>query len=198
MLKFSRKRQQRSKQNANTDVTCEWTFICRQDPLAGGMAAEQAAMLERPMTPPVKTVMTQTDYRDSEAQTDPYTPEYVVRPGSQPELLTLATLSYGTWILPSSRSSLKSWQISVYFVLAVFTPCKSESDFPFKMGFRVQREWNRKVVFTPNEGKSYFILRPIHSERKRKFSLMFVVYSLIFSACRLIFFTFAPTFAWCE
>lgn len=39
--------------------------------------------------------MTQTDYRDSEAQTDPYTPEYVVRPGSAPELLTLATLSHG-------------------------------------------------------------------------------------------------------
>ena len=96
MSKFSRTGEQRSKQNANTAVTCEWTFICRQDPLAGGMAAEQAAMLERPMTPPVKTVMTQTDYRDSEAQTDPYTPEYVVRPGSQPELLTLATLSYGT------------------------------------------------------------------------------------------------------
>lgn len=39
--------------------------------------------------------MVQTDYRDSETQTDPYTPEYVIRPGSQPELLTLATLSYG-------------------------------------------------------------------------------------------------------
>ena len=36
----------------------------------------------------------QTDYRESEAQTDPYSPEYVVRPGSQPELLTLATLAY--------------------------------------------------------------------------------------------------------
>ena len=39
----------------------------------------------------------QTDYRDSETQTDPYTPEYVVGPGSQPELLTLATLAYGKW-----------------------------------------------------------------------------------------------------
>ena len=39
--------------------------------------------------------MTQTDYREQEAQTEPYTPEYVVRPGSQPELLTLATLSWG-------------------------------------------------------------------------------------------------------
>jgi hypothetical protein len=37
----------------------------------------------------------QTDYRDSETQTDPYSPGYLVRPGSQPELLTLASLCYG-------------------------------------------------------------------------------------------------------
>ena len=37
----------------------------------------------------------QTDYRDSETQTEPYSPEYVVRPGSQPELLTLASLTFG-------------------------------------------------------------------------------------------------------
>lgn len=62
----------------------------RQDPLAA-----QDLRVERAPTPLTKTIMTQTDYRDSEAQTDPYTPEYVVRPGSAPELLTLATLSYG-------------------------------------------------------------------------------------------------------
>lgn len=62
----------------------------RMDPLA---APEMEA--ERPPTPATRTVEVQTDYRDSETQTDPYTPEYVVRPGSQPELLTLATLSYG-------------------------------------------------------------------------------------------------------
>lgn len=55
----------------------------------------QEVLQERSPTPATRTVMVQTDYRDSEAQTDPYTPEYVVRPGSQPELLTLATLSYG-------------------------------------------------------------------------------------------------------
>ena len=38
-------------------------------------------------------------YRDGEAQTDPFTPEYVIRPGSAPELLTLATLSYGQSIV---------------------------------------------------------------------------------------------------
>ncbi|CAK8694852.1 unnamed protein product [Clavelina lepadiformis] len=52
-------------------------------------------MSQRPPTPPTRTVEIQTDYRDSEAQTDPFTPEYVVRPGSAPELLTLATLTHG-------------------------------------------------------------------------------------------------------
>uniref|UniRef100_A0A8C7FN77 Cilia- and flagella-associated protein 91 n=1 Tax=Oncorhynchus kisutch TaxID=8019 RepID=A0A8C7FN77_ONCKI len=47
-------------------------------------------------TPFQRTMGVQTDYRDSEAQTDPYTPEYVVRPGTaRPELLTLATLTWG-------------------------------------------------------------------------------------------------------
>uniref|UniRef100_A0A673XN22 Cilia- and flagella-associated protein 91 n=1 Tax=Salmo trutta TaxID=8032 RepID=A0A673XN22_SALTR len=47
-------------------------------------------------TPFQRTMGVQTDYRDSEAQTDPYTPEYVVRPGTTPpELLTLATLTWG-------------------------------------------------------------------------------------------------------
>lgn len=53
--------------------------------------------VERAPTPATRTVEVQTDYRDSEAQTDPYTPEYVVRPGSQPELLTLSSLLYGEW-----------------------------------------------------------------------------------------------------
>lgn len=62
------------------------------------MAASDAEQ-DRPPTPATRTVEVQTDYRDSETQTDPYTPEYVVRPGSQPELLTLATLSYGKYTI---------------------------------------------------------------------------------------------------
>ncbi|CAG5120680.1 unnamed protein product [Candidula unifasciata] len=42
-----------------------------------------------------KTVETQTDYRDSEAQTDPFSPLYVVPTGDAPELISLATLSWG-------------------------------------------------------------------------------------------------------
>lgn len=41
------------------------------------------------------TVGTQTDYREADVQTDPYSPEYVVLQDSIPELLTLATLSWG-------------------------------------------------------------------------------------------------------
>nr|XP_047903621.1 cilia- and flagella-associated protein 91 isoform X2 [Anser cygnoides] len=45
--------------------------------------------------PKLRTLGTQTDYRDGEAQTDPCSPEYVVPSGSVPELLTLATLTWG-------------------------------------------------------------------------------------------------------
>ena len=38
---------------------------------------------------------TQTDYRDQETQTDPYSPEYKVVPGEAPEILTLAALRHG-------------------------------------------------------------------------------------------------------
>lgn len=44
--------------------------------------------------PQTRSVHVQTDYRDSETQTEPYSPEYVIQPGTEPELLTLATLSY--------------------------------------------------------------------------------------------------------
>ncbi|CAG05860.1 unnamed protein product [Tetraodon nigroviridis] len=51
------------------------------------------------------TTMVQTDYRESEAQTDPYSPDYVVQPGTTPsELLQLANL---TWAL---RKLEAKWQ----------------------------------------------------------------------------------------
>jgi len=43
-----------------------------------------------------RTIGVQTLYRESEAQTDPYSPEYIIKPGSSPpEILALATLTYG-------------------------------------------------------------------------------------------------------
>jgi len=45
--------------------------------------------------PATRTVECQSDYRESETQTLPYTPEYVVKPGEDPELLTLTALKHG-------------------------------------------------------------------------------------------------------
>uniref|UniRef100_A0A8C9UDP0 Cilia- and flagella-associated protein 91 n=1 Tax=Serinus canaria TaxID=9135 RepID=A0A8C9UDP0_SERCA len=53
-----------------------------------------------------RTLGTQTDYRDGEAQTDPYSPEYVVRSGSVPEILMLATLTWGRG-LPAGQAEME-------------------------------------------------------------------------------------------
>lgn len=55
---------------------------------------EPTEELDHDDTPKIRSVHVQTDYRDSETQTEPYSPEYVIQPGTEPELLTLATLSY--------------------------------------------------------------------------------------------------------
>jgi hypothetical protein len=63
------------------------------------LAREQVATQQRQEDyhePAAKNVGTQSDYRESDAQTDPYTPDYTVRPGSAPELLTLVSLAWGS------------------------------------------------------------------------------------------------------
>ena len=39
----------------------------------------------------------QTVFRDSEAQTDPYTPEFIVPNGKRPEILDIEDMSYSEW-----------------------------------------------------------------------------------------------------
>ncbi|XP_074530428.1 cilia- and flagella-associated protein 91 isoform X2 [Halichoeres trimaculatus] len=66
---------------------------------SGGREAEQQ--------PTHFTVGVQTDYRESETQTDPYSPEYVVQRGTTPsELLQLAALSWGRG-LPAGRAEVE-------------------------------------------------------------------------------------------
>lgn len=55
---------------------------------------EPSEEVDQSDAPQTRSVHVQTDYRDSETQTEPYSPEYVIQPGTEPELLTLATLSY--------------------------------------------------------------------------------------------------------
>ncbi|KAJ3128473.1 Cilia- and flagella-associated protein 91 [Nowakowskiella sp. JEL0407] len=57
---------------------------------------EVAKIEERPSSSGVRTVGVQTTYRESDAQTDPYSPEYILPNNSAPpELLALATLKFG-------------------------------------------------------------------------------------------------------
>lgn len=58
------------------------------------MSSDTTEETQHADVPKTRSVHVQTDYRDSETQTDPYSPEYVIQPGTEPELLTLATLSY--------------------------------------------------------------------------------------------------------
>ncbi|CAJ1079554.1 cilia- and flagella-associated protein 91 [Xyrichtys novacula] len=56
------------------------------------------------------TVGVQTDYRESETQTDPYSPDYVVQPGTTPsELLQMATLLWGRG-LPAGQAEVEMIQ----------------------------------------------------------------------------------------
>ncbi|KAJ7315906.1 hypothetical protein JRQ81_002068 [Phrynocephalus forsythii] len=68
--------------------------------------AHQAMFRDKPDYLISQTVGTQTDYRDGEAQTDPYSPEYVVPSSSIPELLTLATLTWGRG-LPATQAEVE-------------------------------------------------------------------------------------------
>lgn len=64
---------------------------------------EEAAQGQEPRA---KETSTQSDYRESEVQTVPFTPEYTVPEGTAPELLTLVALSQGRG-LPAGLDEVK-------------------------------------------------------------------------------------------
>ena len=75
-----------------------------------------------------RTVYVQTDYRDSETQTDPYTPQYVVKPGEQPELLALASLSWGMCVgVGVHGCSCPLIYVYTHNYVRTFPPCPSPS-----------------------------------------------------------------------
>merc|ERR1740133_801132 len=55
--------------------------------------------------PKTKTVGTQSVYRESESQTNPYSPDYFIVPNQVPEVLTLTHLTYGMG-LPATEAEL--------------------------------------------------------------------------------------------
>ncbi|KAI9105397.1 solute carrier, TRAMD3 or PAT1-domain-containing protein [Phlyctochytrium arcticum] len=65
-----------------------------------------SSQIERPASPLTKTIGIQTMYRESEAQTDPFSPDYVTVDGTTPELLALATLTHEAG-LPVTQTELE-------------------------------------------------------------------------------------------
>ena len=56
------------------------------------------ALMSKYIPPETSTIQTQTDYRDGEAQTDPFSPDFYIPSDSDPannELLSIFMLSYG-------------------------------------------------------------------------------------------------------
>lgn len=82
---------------------------------AGGVGAESSALVERAPESEAdggwkRSVAVQTLYRDGEAQTDPYTPAYVVKEGHDPEVLRIAHLEFGGAVgqrLPAGRAEVE-------------------------------------------------------------------------------------------
>jgi len=67
-----------------------------------GMQASQTMQMPESRT---KTVGTQSVYRESETQTNPYSPDYFITPNQVPEVLTLTHLTYGAG-LPATEAEL--------------------------------------------------------------------------------------------
>ena len=55
--------------------------------------------------PKTKVAEVQTVYRESEAQTNPYTPEYIIDKENVPEVLSIANLRFGKG-LPASMAEM--------------------------------------------------------------------------------------------
>ncbi|KAJ3015770.1 Cilia- and flagella-associated protein 91 [Thoreauomyces humboldtii] len=75
----------------------------------GSMTAEEEAAAANALTPPTRTVGIQTLYRESDTQTDPYSPEYILHPSCNsqaPELLSLLTLTFAQG-LPVTTTELE-------------------------------------------------------------------------------------------
>jgi len=55
----------------------------------------------------VKTVEVQTMYRESEAQTNPYTPDYIIAEGHDPEVLLIKHMNYTDGTLPLGKKEVE-------------------------------------------------------------------------------------------
>ncbi|KAL4472978.1 hypothetical protein ABPG72_020672 [Tetrahymena utriculariae] len=97
---------------------------------------------------PTKDAFVQTDYRESETQTDPFTPKCFVRDGDHPEVMELKDYKYGKG-LPASIEELEQIELNrekVWFENSL-PPISDEASFNLRrklMKEQELREWSKK------------------------------------------------------
>ena len=101
--------------------------------------------MEEPRT---KTVDVQTVFRESEAQTNPYTPDYIISKENVPEVLSIANLQFGKG-LPASMEEMEliaQMREKRAFENAL-PPTSDEASFLLRRQLMEQlevREWNKR------------------------------------------------------
>mmetsp|Transcript_6427 Transcript_6427/g.15588 ORF Transcript_6427/g.15588 Transcript_6427/m.15588 type:complete len:704 (+) Transcript_6427:137-2248(+) len=81
-------------------------YALKEDTVRRAPGGDQTVAAATMPEPKAKTVGTQSLYRESEAQTNPYSPEYVTSSDQSPEVLTITHLVYGGG-LPATEAELK-------------------------------------------------------------------------------------------
>ena len=125
-------------------------FMQTQPPevLFASQGEESAALV--PPEPEVeqgsKDMGCQSDYRESDTQTDPYTPDYILPPGPAPEVLSLAHLTHGAG-LPAGLAEVQMIERARQKreFEATLPPLTDEASLALRkkmMGEQELREWN--------------------------------------------------------
>lgn len=81
----------------------------------------------------VREIEVQTDYRESEAQTDPYTPKHILKVGENPEILALTHLKWEQG-LPASIEELEAieWNREKTWFDNALPPISDEASFQLR------------------------------------------------------------------
>ena len=116
----------------------------------------------------------QTKYRDSDVQTDPYTPDYIVRPGEEPEVLSLAALKAGGKGLPVSAAEVE--MIERARAKRLFNkdlpPTTDEASYNLRrelMEGQEMREWKaREAEIDRIQGERLALLQQAVEEREKE------------------------------
>ncbi|CAD8060087.1 unnamed protein product [Paramecium sonneborni] len=120
----------------------------------------------------VKDVEIQTDYRDAEAQTDPYTPAHDQNEDQTIEILALQHLKWDKG-LPASIEELESieWNREKVWFENALPPISDEASFKLRrvlMKSQEEREWKKKetdIKITQNE--RLYLLQEALKEREK-------------------------------